>query len=351
MILMNALKRLGFALLYWSGIWLLFRYLNRRKIAILMYHGVTDKRIINWTQVPAHEFRGQMRYIRRRCNPVGLMKAVEILGKNCHDHNHSIVVTFDDGFKNNYSCAYPIMKTFTIPSTVFLTTSFVDKDPRYGGILWTDYISSILQSTAKNHLDLTDFDLGRIDLSDSLKRYHAKGRICFELKKLDYERKNRIIEEIGRRLECGVSEYDYSIFRSLDWDDVDMLSKEGLMEFGAHTVNHEILPRLPHDVMEKEILDSKRIIENRTGKPITAFAYPNGSFNDEVKGRVSSHFDCALTSAEGLNHKGIDVSELKRFNIFNGMRMWEFKLAISGTMEFIGKFGRFFRQRSHYEVE
>lgn len=349
--MIDALKRFAFALLYWSGIWLLFRYLNRRKIAILMYHGVADKQIINWTQVPAHEFERQMKYIRRRCNPVALKRGVEILEKNSDKDNHSIVVTFDDGFKNNYTCAYPIMKTFNIPSTVFLTTSFVDKDPRYGRILWTDYISSILQSTAKNHLDLTDFGLGRIDLSDSLKRYHAKGQICFELKKLDYEEKNRIIDQIGRRLDSGVSEYDYNIFRSLDWDDVDILSKEGLMEFGAHTVNHEILPRLPHDVMEREILDSKRIIEDRTGKPVTAFAYPNGSFNGEVKGSVSSHYDCAVTSAEGLNHRGIDRYELRRFNIFNGMKMWEFKLAISGTMDFIGRFGRFFRQRSHYKAE
>ncbi len=348
---MNTLKRFVFALLYWSGIWLLFRYLNRRKIAILMYHGITDKQIINWTQVPAHEFKRQMKYIRRRCNPIALEKAVKISGNNFDDHNYSIVVTFDDGFKNNYTRAYPIMKTYDIPSIVFLTTSFVDKDQRYGGILWTDYISSVLQSTGRNHLDLTDFGLGRIDLSDSLKRYHAKGRICFELKKLDYEEKNRIIEEIGRRLESGVSEYDYSIFQSLDWDDVDRLSEDDLMEFGAHTVNHEILPELPHDVMEREILDSKRIIENHIGKPVTAFAYPNGSFNGEVKGRVSSHFGCALTSTEGLNDVGFDRYELKRFNIFNGMKMWEFKLAISGTMEFIGKFGRFLRQRSHYEIE
>ena len=348
---MNTLKRFSFALLYWSGIWLLFRYLNRRKIAILMYHGVADKPIVNWTQVPAREFRSQMKYIRRRCNPIALEKAVKISGKNSNGHNYSTVVTFDDGFKNNYSCAYPIMKTYNIPSTIFLTTSFVDKDPRYGGILWTDYISSILQSTGKDHLDLTDCGLGWIDLSDSLKRYNAKGRICFELKKLDYEEKNRIIEEIGRRLESGVSEYDYSVFQSLDWDDVDRLSRDELMEFGAHTVNHEILPELPDDVKDREILDSKKIIENRIGKPIAAFAYPNGSFNDDVKGRVSSCFDCALTSTEGLNHTGTDRYELRRFNIFNGMKMWEFKLAISGTMEFIGKFSGFLGQRSYYEIE
>ncbi len=347
----NVIKILGLALLYCSGIWLLFRRLNRRKIVMLVYHGVTDKRIINWTQVPAHEFRKQMKYIRRRYNPIALEKAVEILGKDSDDHEYPIVVTFDDGFKNNYTCAYPIMKTYDIPSTVFLTTSFVDKDPNYGGILWTDYISSILQSTGKTHLDLTDFGLGRIDLSDNLKRYHAKGNICFELKKLDYKEKKRIVEEISRRLESGVSEYDYSIFQSLDWDDIDRLSGDELMVFGAHTVNHEILPALPYDVMKREILDSKRIIEKRIAKPITAFAYPDGSFNDEVKSIVSSNFDCALASTEGLNHKGVDRYALRRFNIFNGMNMWEFKLAISGTMELVGKFGRFFRQRSYSEVE
>jgi peptidoglycan/xylan/chitin deacetylase (PgdA/CDA1 family) len=332
-------------LIYWSGIWLVIRFCNRRKVVILMYHGVTDKSIINWTQVPAKRFGKQMKYISRRCNPVRLMKAVAILKGKQDATNYPAVVTFDDGFKNNYTCAYPIMKRYGIMSTIFVTTSFIDKDPRFGGLLWTDYISSILSSTKVDFLDLTKYGLGIIDLTDEIKRYEAKGYICYELKKLDTDLKLRIIEEIGERLKSAVSEYDYSVFQSMDWDDIAELSRDGSVEIGAHSVNHEILPNLPPEMMEKEILDSKEITEQRIGRRVVSFAYPNGSYDRRVRSTASANFECALTSEEGLNRAGDDVYRLKRFNIYNDMRLWEFKLAVSGVTELLGKLVGPFRIR------
>jgi peptidoglycan/xylan/chitin deacetylase (PgdA/CDA1 family) len=323
--------------LYWSGIWLVIRFRNHRKIVILMYHGVTDKPIINWTQVPAGRFEKQMRYLNRRYNPMRLRETVSILNGRQEACDYAAVITFDDGFKNNYTCAYPIMKHFEIPSTIFVTTSFIDKNPRFGGLLWTDYISSILSSTKVERLDLTEFGLGVIDLTDEIKRYEAKGYICYELKKMDTDAKNRIIEEIGRKLRSEVSEYDYSIFQSMDWENIAELSKDGSVEIGAHSVNHEILPNLPPGTMEREILDSKEIIERRTGGRVSSFAYPNGSYDERVKSKVSENFECALTSQEGLNRVGDDVYRLKRFNIYNDMKLWEFKLAIAGVPEFLGR--------------
>ncbi len=300
-----------------------------------MYHGVTVDRIVNWTQIPLSEFSSQMKYIVGSCRPVSIAETVEILSGRKKSPSYAVAVTFDDGFKNNYTTAYPVMKKYNIPSTVYLTTSFIDKNPRYSGLLWTDYIYSILQSTAKKTLDLSEYGLGCYNLGSSHERYVAKGEICRALKELDYENKNSIIDGIEKQLESSAAPADIEIFGGLDWDDIKTACDEGLMEFGAHTVNHEILTMLPPELMKREILESRKIIEEKIGKPVRSFAYPNGTYNRSVRETVAAHFESALAAAEGLNKIGGHVHEIRRINIYNGMTMREFKLAISGASHFI----------------
>jgi len=337
----SLIKKAVFAFCYYSGLWLLFRFLNRNKIAVLMYHGVTDKDINCWTQLPKDKFEIQMRYISRNYSPRHLTDAAKILRRDIAPSKYAIVITFDDGFNNNMTTAYPILKRYSIPAIIFLATSFVDKNPRFAGLLWTDYILALFRNTGLKQVDLSDINLGKYDLINLQDRHQAKETVCRALKKLNYDEKNRIIEIISSRLGNKISSDDYEIFRSLDWQDVSVLSKERLIEFGAHTVNHEILSRMPKNAAEKEISDSQITIGKATGKPVSFFAYPNGTradFNNETKAIAAEHFKCALTTIEGLNSIGSDMYELKRINIGNDISMMEFKLLISGTVDFIRRF-------------
>ena len=303
-----------------------------------MYHGITDRDINCWTQLPEAVFKTQMRYISDHHRPKSLSDAAEILSGHILSPKYVIVVTFDDGFANNVSIAYPILEKYSIPATIFLTTSFIDKDPKFAGLLWTDYILALFRSTDLKQIDLSDLGLEIFNLDSLEKRHQAKDIVCGMLKKLNFEEKNRIVEKIGSRLGGKISARDQEIFRSLSWEDVSALSKEGFIDFGAHTVSHEILSRMPKETAEREIIDSKRYIEIKSGRSVKYFAYPNGrraDFNNETKAIVAEYFECALTTIEGLNSAGDDMYELKRVNIGNDLSMIEFKLLISGTIDFI----------------
>jgi peptidoglycan/xylan/chitin deacetylase (PgdA/CDA1 family) len=339
--MLKIFKKIIFWLFYIRAVWQAVRYFNRDKIVILMYHGVTDREIGVWTQLSAARFEEQMRYISRHYHPIALSEAVAMLRKERPVVPYSIVVTFDDGFRNNRVFAHPILQKYKIPATIFLTTSFVDRSGRYDGFLWTDYIYLLLMSTAEILLDLNDFDLGQFNISDNKKKYLARDAICGALKRIPYQKKAQIIETIRCRLKCAINPQLGEPFLPLGWDEIKELSESGLVSFGAHSVTHEILTQLPDSVMKDEIDQSQETLERKLPGKVAYFAYPNGTtadFSESIKGIVAEKFDCALTTIEGLNRAGCDMYELKRINIGNEMGLTEFKMTLSGTTFMLQRF-------------
>jgi peptidoglycan/xylan/chitin deacetylase (PgdA/CDA1 family) len=226
------------------------------------------------------------------------------------------------------------LKKYQIPATIFLTTSFVDKSPQFGKLIWTDYIYCLLESTRLSELDLRDEGLGRFELNSQESKYAAKGFICEWLKKLDSERKNLLIRKLTERLSCTVTPEQEQVFGSIDWDDVQRLDREGLVTFGAHTVNHEILSQLPDDKAKWELTESQRIIESKVNRPVPLFAYPNGQpddFTETVQATVRAHYRCALTTLPETNSVGDDLYMLKRTGVGRGLALWEFELLMAGV--------------------
>jgi len=335
------IKKILLGFFYYSGLWLLFRYFNRHKIVILMYHGVTERDINCWTQLAREEFENQIEFIGKRYRSISMTEAAGILRGDNRPIKYGAAVTFDDGFQNNLSVAYPILKKYSVPAIIFLTTSFMDKEPRFAGFLWTDYILALFRGTELKGIDLSDLNLGRYDLGSMEKRHQAKEKICGTLKRVDFDEKNRIIGIIASRLRNRILEEDRQIFQSLDWNNISELSKKGLIDFGAHTVNHEILRYLPIELARKEMEESKKIIGQNIGREVSFFAYPNGTradFDNGIRNIAAENFNGAVTTIEGLNAVGDNMYELKRVNIGNDLSMMEFKLRVSGTLDFIGKF-------------
>ena len=111
----DAMKRLG-------------RYLCREKIAILMYHGFADERIDEsiYPYLNVEIFRSQMRYLKKYYNVISLDQLVEHYTSGIRIPNNSVIITMDDGHESNYTLAYPVLKQFDVPATIFLTTDYID---------------------------------------------------------------------------------------------------------------------------------------------------------------------------------------------------------------------------------
>jgi len=101
----------------------------------------------------------------------------------------------------------------------------------------------------------------------------------------------------------------------LNWYEIQEMKRWGI-EFGAHTLTHPDLTRLPQDRMETEICDSKKIIENILGTPIFCFAYPYGRYNDSVRKLVQQHFTCASSDKLGFITVNSEPHTLKRVDAY-----------------------------------
>ena len=92
----------------------------------------------------------------------------------------------------------------------------------------------------------------------------------------------------------------------LSWEEIKEMQQSG-MDFGAHTLTHPDLTRVPFDRVKAEVYDGKSMIEDALGTQVTSFAYPYGRYNDRVRDVVREHFGCACSDKLGLVRQGSDL--------------------------------------------
>ena len=207
-----------------------------------------------------------------------------------------VVFTFDDGYIDNYSLAYPIFKKHNIPFTIYLTTDF----PDHKHILWHYMLEDLMLKNTKLDItlnnELISFELNTIEQKEKV--YNVLRRYLIDLS-ID-ERKNTISEWF---LEQEGDLTNRIRNESMTWDQIVELTKEPLAEIGAHTITHPSLSTLSPAEIQKETIGSADRIEEMTGKRPTHFAYPFGSKNEIRKREVSllsaSGFKTAVTTREG----------------------------------------------------
>lgn len=260
----------------------------KSQIAVLMYHRISPK-LDTWSLGPLspQSFEKQIKYLSRNYNILSLDRLVEYIEQGRNIPEKAVVITFDDGYKDNYRYAYPILKKYHAPATIFLTTGHIGT----GIIFWWDKVGYIIQHTNLGQLCLDQ--LGCYSLQSDLEKSHAEIMIKEKLKNLPEEKKDLLIEEL-----LAVSGVDIPTNLSkeyiLSWDEVREMSNDGI-QFGAHTVSHPILTNIPLEQARSEIIQSKVDIEKTIGQNVTTFAYPNGNFNADIVELVKKNgFLCAV---------------------------------------------------------
>ncbi len=335
----QALKYSIYALLYWSGFWLLARWLTRDKTRILMYHGVVQEDIDVWTQLPVVQFRAQMAHLAKCYRPVRLTDFVDNRKGTGTTSRLSAIVTFDDGLKNNLTTAYPVLAELKIPATIYIAISLIDRPTAYGGMIWTDYVRGLIRSSNARKLDLSLFGLSVFELDSDTARRASETSVGRALKGVQSELREKVIAEISHQLGETVTREHAAPFDGLTWDEIRQMDRSGLIEFGAHTVSHAILSKVSDQQAEQEMVGSKTRLERELNHPIRHFAYPNGTradFSDTHMKLAAKYFESAVSTIEGIVAPSDGLYDLKRINIGNDMSLMEFKLRLSGALDLLG---------------
>lgn len=213
------------------------------KAVILMYHRVTNNE--PEIGVTKGNFYKQMKYIRKKMNPVPIINIVQWIREGNSIPQKAVAITFDDGYEDNYTNAYPILKSLSIPATIFLTTGHIETSK----IFWWDKVYEIVMKTNCSSIRMSDLFSAlkikndkhqNIELDTDKKKKKAINMLTTLFKNF----KNGKISEATTVLQkiLNVPDDKIEVHPMLTWKQINEMSKIGI-DFGAHTVNHPDLNR------------------------------------------------------------------------------------------------------------
>ena len=217
------------------------------------------------------------------------LKRCEIIGSR-----KFVVITMDDGYKDNLTLGLPLFEKLNIPVTIYISTCF----PNNTTIYWWYFLEEFLQEN--DHIDLTPIGLClKFECISSEQKSIAFKGIREKLRQADYQTHVRFAAEI-----CGIKNLnDVNTKLNLTWEEVRLLSKSPLITIGAHTVHHVSLSNQTAETAEIEIFSSKKEIEAQTNLDVYHFAYPYGSLGDASKREFSLLKKAGFKSGV-FNHPG-----------------------------------------------
>ena len=244
-----------------------------RPIPVLMYHHVTPHRGDTVTVRP-EVFAGQMQYLHDA--GYRTLSLAELLGHVSGTkpvREKAVVVTFDDGWLDNYRFAYPVLQQYGIKATIFVVTG------------------------RSNAASLTGSQMPDI--------FPRHG-------------------EAKRLIEAGAAG---SVV--LDWPLIRRMDQEGLVEFYSHTVSHRKCAELDEDSLRSELLDSKSVMERELAKPCPYLCWPYGSCNDAAVALAEdAGYRAIFTTRHGVVRVGDDPLRLKRIVVKDDIDWFKWRMRI-----------------------
>ena len=270
---------------------------------VLLYHRVNDERQVVFPGVPTETFGAQMKLLAAHWNVLPLHSLLEAARRG-DTPKRAAAITFDDGYRDNYDCALPVLRRLGLPATIFLATSPLES----GELLWHDRVFDAFESAR----DPVPFHGAVLPVASTAQRRQSVLTVLDHLRTLTPENRDREITSLvsGMGLPSATPSR-----RMMTWEEARSMQDAGI-EFGAHTVSHPILSRMPHEDAVDEIRRSKETIEARLARPVKLFAFPNGRRHDYTPALLDAlprmGFTGALTTEWGLNDRSTPPFEWRR---------------------------------------
>lgn len=281
-------------------------------LRVLTYHRVDEPQSHPWLDAglisaSPKAFETQMKYLAANYQPVSVFDVLAAFEEPGSKRlpARAVLVTFDDAYCDFEEHAWPILKQYGIPATLFVPTAFPDQPRR---VFWWDRLFDAIRVTSVNEL-ITP--IGTLPVSTAAQRDHAYLRLKDHLKTLPNDAAAALVEEICTGL--GVAPHDNSV---LGWESLRRLAGEGLT-LGAHTQTHPIMNSIPVEEMHTEAKCSLHDLRRQIGLVPPVFAYPSGIYNtDAVRAVERAGFKLAFTTERGINELGkADPLRLRRINV------------------------------------
>ena len=293
------------------------------KFLVLCYHRIGTNGIPLFSELPPSIFDAQMRYIRKRYRVLSLDDLCEEM-ETPSSKEDAVAVTFDDGYRDLFTHALPVLRKYQIPATIFLPAASIET----GHVPWYDRIFLALQVFPKSDFEIILDRHRSFRLTSFHTRLQAAAEIIQYLRSLPDDRRKEFCAALDGQI---ILPKDELRDRMLTWDQIRDMGREGI-SFGSHTMSHPAVSQLTESQLEHELSESKRALEQRIGSPVVHFAYPFGKPADcgtaALPFLLRYGYRSAVTTVEGINEPGDSFYELRRSQIGNerSVAMFAFRL-------------------------
>jgi peptidoglycan/xylan/chitin deacetylase (PgdA/CDA1 family) len=275
---------------------------------ILKYHGVGG------ADHPGEALAATLGYLRARFAIVSLGELVRGARDGGGGRDHRIAVTFDDGLRNNYTVAYPILKRLGVPATFFVCPGLLDT----GRWLWNHEARARLRALSA---------ASRGDLAVRVSAPSADPDRLVAWMKTLASRARRDVEEAVRAATPSFqpTPQQREQFDVMTWEDLASLDPQ-LVGVGAHTMTHPVLPSCTPAEVEWELGESRRRLEASLTRPIEHFCYPFGAWNAVAVETARRWYGSAVTSAPGRVTAEDDLYALRRVSATPSLALLTWRL-------------------------
>lgn len=211
-------------------------------------------------------------YQKRGYRFISVEELLEVMRVSERVKERLAFLSLDDGWKQNFDLL-PIIEKYQVPICIFVSTQ-----PVIEGNFWWEYVGKVRDKQGVNQFKL-----------------------------LPYNEFYRQLDEIKKTVMLTRS--------AMTLEEVKEISKHPLVSIQAHTVNHPILTSVPDNVLEKEMKDSKKILEEWIGKEVIAFSYPNGRNTSRESEMARKYFDISFTTVQRNIDINDDIMLLPRYSL------------------------------------
>lgn len=306
------------------------------RLLVLMYHRVlpiSDPRSAleepgMWVSPESLDM--QIRTLKNYFEIISLKEWLKASSAQSQLPARACALTFDDGWRDNYEFAYPLLKQHDVPATIFLVSDMIGTNSAF----WPNRLRNVLEGCKGYSAE----KLGRWlnPASVSVLQNICDGSVDNEtFSQLVNDWKFLSDDEVMQKLDSLENELgtEQSERVLLDWGEVQEMAESGLIEFGSHTRHHvRLRTDVPELVVQEEVTGSATQIAEMTGRKPTLFCYPNGDLSEYATNAVGSNYMGAVTTQFGWNNSSTSPHSLKRIGLHEDISSTEsrFLARISG---------------------
>ena len=299
------------------------KYITGNYPRVLMYHRFSKSELED-DKVSESKFVSQMEYLVKNFELITIDDVLK--NEKLNRKKPSVCITVDDGYRDFYDVAFPVLKHYKIPATFYITTDFVDGKVWF----WYDRIRWCIESSSRDRVkDLVENSsfAYKYGISSEDQIWSKMVSSLLRMAPLDVEAR---VSELAEILEVTVPELPPYQYQSVNWEQVREMYDSGIV-IGAHTLSHYSLGAMSKVEAIDQIRGSKKRIEQILGRDVTHFCYPNGQLSDIPVDYRSICCELGLKSSvvAFYDRKGvIDPFAIRRHGV--GSDFYAFKKSVCG---------------------